>query len=230
VRARARSPRPRTARHPVRRHDGRTFLFSTREAGLGRTIFVSGPALLRHGFGRALCCEPEADNVPLLGANVALNRVANRVEVVEAAVSDLAGRASFGRGPETQHGRRTGIGSLHRSVAGTATVDVEVVTLGESLATRGISPREVGLLWIDAQGADGHVLRGGRALTDAGVPVVFALRSKQLREAGGVDPLLERLAGYSWSVDLRLPGAVPVPTEGLAERVQRTPNTDLLVF
>jgi FkbM family methyltransferase len=245
------------------------FLLPTREAGIGRRVFVSGrtpefaaleravailrehgrtvdgsvlldvganigtttvPALLRHGFGRAVCFEPEPDNVPLLAANVALNRLAGRAEVVDAAVADTAGRAAFGRGPETRLGRRTGVGGLHRKGTATPTVEVDVVTLDEELARRGITQADVGLLWIDAQGAEGHVLRGARVLTDARVPVVFALRSKKLRDAGGVEALLEGLAGYASSVDLREPAAAPVPVAELPERVRRKPNTDLLVF
>jgi FkbM family methyltransferase len=196
-------------------------------ANIGTTTI---PALLRHGYGRGLCFEPEPDNVPLLRANVALNRLADRVEVVDAAVADAAGRATFVRGPETRHGRRTGVGALNRTDAKIETVEVDVVTLDEELEKRDVTPDDVGLLWIDAQGGEGHVLRGAHNLTEARVPVVFALRSKKLREAGGVEPLLERLSDYASSVDLRDPAAALAPISELPERVRRKPNTDLLVL
>jgi FkbM family methyltransferase len=208
--------------------DGGGSLFLDVGANIGTTTV---PALLLHGYDRALCFEPDPDNATVLRANVALNRLSARVDVVEAAVSDTAGRAGFVRGPDTPLGRRTGVGSLHRPAQDEPAVEVDVVTLDESLARRGVEPSRVALLWIDAQGAEGHVLAGGRSLTDAGVPVVFALREHKLRKAGGVEPLLERLAGYGFYVDLREPGtATPVPAADLPERVGRKPNTDLLVF
>jgi FkbM family methyltransferase len=194
-------------------------------ANIGTTTL---PAVLRHGYGRAVCFEPEPENVPILTANAALNAVLDRVEIVEAAVSDRSDRVPFGRGPRTASGRRTGVGNLGRSDGEVLFVDV--VTLGEALSERGIDPTDVGLLWIDVQGHEGHVLAGARAIVDAGVPFVFALRHKKLRKAGGVDLLLESAAARRWMVDLRDADAEPEPAEGLSERVRRGPNTDILVF
>jgi len=46
------------------------------------------PALTRHGFARAVAVEPDPDNIRLLRVNVALNRLHERVTVIQAAVSD----------------------------------------------------------------------------------------------------------------------------------------------
>ncbi len=194
-------------------------------ANIGTTVV---PALLRHGYERAVCFEPETDNLPVLAANVALNGLAERVEIVNAAVSDVAGRGSFGRGPMTRLGRRTGVGSLSRSDGGT--VEIEIVTLDEALSSHGVASDRVGLLWIDAQGYEGHVLRGAPRLLATGVPLVFALRREKLKDAGGIEPLLAGTAGYRSFVDLRVPSAGAARIDALADRVRNGPNTDILVF
>jgi len=187
-------------------------------------------ALVRHGYTRALCYEPEPENVAILRANIALNGLTGSAEVIEAAVSDTPGRACFGRGPTTRAGRRTGVGSLGRSGGGGA-IEVEVVTIDDELGRLGIAPQDVGLLWIDAQGHEGHVLRGARRLLDGRrIPLVFALRPGKLSKAGGVEPLLEVTAGYEAFVDLRDPEQPKAPIAGLAGRVQRRPGTDILLF
>lgn len=174
-------------------------------ANIGTTTVA---ALVHHGFARALAIEPDPENVRLLETNVALNRLTGRVTVVEAAVSDTAGRAAFGRGAR-EGGCADGNGGLLQSAnPGRERLEVEVTTVDAQLARWGIESAEVGALWIDAQGHDTRVLAGSGALTALGVPVIFAYRPGKLEEAGldtiaTLKGLVEH--GYLWFVDLRHP-------------------------
>jgi FkbM family methyltransferase len=194
-------------------------------ANIGTTTV---PALLRHGYGRALCFEPDPDNAAVLAATLALNDLLGRAEVVRAAVSDVAGRASFGRGPLTRLGRRGGVGSLAR--ADGASIDVDVVTLDDALAARGSEPVDVGLVWVDTQGHEGHVLDGASRLVAAGVPLVLAIRPAKLRKTGGADRLLARIEGYETAVDLRDEASAPIAPDELRTRARKGAPTDVLLF
>lgn len=245
---------------------GGTYVVSTRDAGVGRAIFVTGtrpefpaleravrllrehglapegsvfldvganigtttvPALTEHGFGSALVFEPEPRNLALLKANVALNGIDDRVEIVAAALSDAPRRAAFARGPQTRGGRPSGTGSLDRR--SDEHVEVDVVTLDEELARRGVAPADVGLLWVDVQGHEGHVLAGGRRLLASHTPVVCALRRRKLARAGGRERLLRSLEGREWIADLREKDPRSRPADELESLVASGPTTDLLV-
>lgn len=194
-------------------------------ANIGTTTV---PALGRHGFGRALCFEPEPENLLVLAANVALNGLDTQVEVVAAAVSDAPGSAAFGRGPVTKAGRRAGVGSLSRRSDDRIAVDV--VTLDGALAERGIEPPDVGLVWIDAQGHEGHVLHGAQHLLAARIPTAVALRPGKLRSAGGTDLLLEAAAAFEAFVDLRTGETTLRPTGDLAGLLDARRATDILLL
>jgi hypothetical protein len=66
-----------------------------------------------------------------------------------------------------------------------------------------IDPGQVGLLWMDIQGHEGHALAGARMLVTRGVPVVFEFSPEHLQLAGGTDLLLDTVAEhYTHVVDL----------------------------
>jgi FkbM family methyltransferase len=202
-------------------------------ANIGTTAI---PAVSRHGFGRALAFEPDPENVRVLKANVALNGLDDRVEVVAAAVSNVEATLAFGRGVRTRRGWRAGAGSLDRAGRAEEVVDVAVVTLDGALARAGVEPDAVGLLWLDVQGHEAHALSGAPGLLERRPPAVVALRPRKLAKAASPRPLAELLAGYVSLVDLRDPalenGAEPVvrPAAALAELLAAGRATDVLVF
>jgi FkbM family methyltransferase len=211
--------------------DGRVFVDVG--ANIGTTTL---PALARYGFERAIAVEPEPENVRLLRANAALNRLDQRVVVVEAAVGSSPGRAAFRRGKQTRHGWRAGAGSLLKADR-SGGPEIEIVTVDGVLAELGVDPASVGLLWLDVQGYEGHALAGATGLIDAGVPVVFASRPRKLAKAGKLDELVERIAtGYTQVADLRPTAAVegwqpaPRPAIEIEGLLQARATTDILAF
>lgn len=150
-------------------------------------------ALASGDFARAVACEPVAANTWLLELNLVANGLADRVVICRAAVADCDGRAEL-----VVNERKSGASYVrtadrrprsHRTEF--SVVEVEQVAL-DSLARSGVlDPDDVGLLWMDAQGHEGHVLRGASLLTDRGVPVVLELSPALLSRSGGLDAVRE---------------------------------------
>lgn len=135
---------------------------------VGANIGTTTIPALRH-FAEAVAIEPAPENIDLLRANLALNRLDDRVRVIEAAASNRAGTVILRTTP-TKTGSHTVIEQLpaHKSVSH---ITVAATTLDE-LAGDAFDPDEVGLLWLDVQRHEGEVLDGARALVASGVPVV----------------------------------------------------------
>jgi FkbM family methyltransferase len=210
---------------------------------VGANIGTETVALLvRHGVKRVVAVEPDAENVRFLRANLALNGVEDRAEVHQIALSDTDGtlvleccednwgdhriRIAEPSGPELrEEGRRT-------------TAEVAARRL-DSLADA-IDLDDIDLVWMDAQGHEGHVLAGAERLVAAGTPIVTEYWPYGLRRAGTLDRFHALVAErYSVFVDLRDP-TVALDAAHVAQLADRyvakpgedpvLPYTDLLLL
>jgi FkbM family methyltransferase len=181
------------------RRDGRALLDVG--ANLGTTCI---PALQRYGFERAIAIEPAPENYRLLRANLCLNGLEELVRTFPLALSDAEGEAELVLNPINSGDHRT---ALPEREATGRRIRVPRTTV-DALAERGeIDPEAIGLLWIDAQGHEGHILAGARRLLGIGVPAVVELWPDELAANGGLDRYLDLLgAFYTHVVDLDEPG------------------------
>lgn len=97
-------------------------------------------------LGHVVCVEPSPENARLLRENLRRNGIA--AIVIEAAVGDRDGTASFVRARSANMGR-----------IGEGGEDVRVVSMGTVLAAVPAAVR-IGLLKIDIEGAEADILRG----------------------------------------------------------------------
>lgn len=197
-------------------------LFIDIGANIGTTTVC---ALSAHGFGSAVCCEPERENNQLLRANLALNDLDDRARTLQVAVSSRIGHSSFVvmeerrgaswvavdrgtvREAEADHAGLVAEwiaahpGEVPEAVAaeferlaqgeagsdeldparrvqltGMRVVDVELVTLDQLVEQGIIDAEHAGLLWIDAEGHEAHILQGARRLAARGVPIVSEIQ------------------------------------------------------
>jgi FkbM family methyltransferase len=110
---------------------------------------------------RVLAFEPNANARGMLSANLALNRVEDRVEVLPFALADFSGPARFTTDLESSNHLQT-----------TPEANCEVVEVRELDAL--VKPaRQVTLVKIDAEGFDEAVLRGARGTLERERPVVI---------------------------------------------------------
>jgi FkbM family methyltransferase len=196
------------------------------------------PAVAHQGFRRAVAIEPDPYHLPLLRANVSLNRLDERVTVIAAAVSETSRqRQSFAQGSRKADVYFWMKGRLTDERSSKPVVSVETITL-DGLAEAGIvDPATAGMLWFDCAGCQEHALRAASVFLKLRIPLVFPLRPKQFRQP---TPLLAQLrATYEHVIDLRSPRLVgPIsawtptfrPVEDLAVLPEAKRLTDVLVF
>ena len=185
-------------------------------ANIGTTTIT---ALVHHGFGTALCLEPEQTNVRVLRANLALNGLERHARVLPVAASDTSGKSEL-----FVSTRNSGAHALHmpdeaeRLEQDWHPVGVETLSLDFLVARGLLDPADVGLLWMDAQGHEGHILRGAERLGEAGVPVVFEYYPGMLERAGSIAYVNAFAAAhYSEFVDLRDGHSETVQPRSVAE-------------
>jgi FkbM family methyltransferase len=173
---------------------------------------------LRHlGFGKAVAIEPGIENMRLLRLSALGNGIDGSIRTVRAAMSDTVGVAGLDV---------AGVGSEYHHLSAQADDDLRqlvTTTTLDALVDEGvIVPEEVGLVWMDIEGFEGHALRGGSAVLRHGLPLVMELCPQKLGAAGTLD-LLPTLVQehYTWALDIRKPRdeAAAVPVSALPELI-----------
>ena len=193
---------------------------------VGAYLGTATLAALRSGFSSAVAVEPEPDTARLLRANVALNGADDHVRIVAAALSNRTGTADLDLGPGSKGKARVVAGS--EDTARGETVEVTLTSLDQL----GIDPAEIGLLWLDVEGHEVHVLEGAPRTLAASPPLVMELYPRLLARAGSLDRLVPLLGRHYTHVgDLRT-GDQPRPVGELGDLVDgyADGHTDLLLF
>lgn len=171
-------------------------------ANIGTTTV---PALLTHGFGSAVAVEPEPENLRVLRLNMLLNGVEDQVKVLPAAVSDEVGQSNLvvdhSRGGK--HWIVTDDGTRKPKDASPTILQVESVTLDHLVETGTIDPGATGMLWMDAEAHEGHILRGASSLLTRGVPLVLEWNPGNLVRQGDLEMILKAVGeNYTHFTDM----------------------------
>ena len=213
---------------------GRTFVDVG--ANIGTTTI---PALLRYGATDALAFEPAPDSFRLLECNLVLNGVSSRVQALQMALSDVTATATlelsdvWGDRRVRMDGHDRGEDALGE--AAWPTTEVRTARFDDLAAELGVDLDRIGLVWIDTQGHEAHVLAGAPSVLERGVPVVAEYWPYGLRRAGGLDRLHTVAASaYRSFIDVRAPGSAMRPVSELPELAAAYPGpydyTDLLLL
>lgn len=120
--------------------------------------------------GRVVACEPEPFNRELLTRNLQEHGLADRVDVAACALADQAGSMRLHRDP-----RFAGVHSLSAAnltaPESDSPVDVPVLTLDDLVERHRLDC--VDLVKIDAQGAEGWILRGAARTLSSNRPIAL---------------------------------------------------------
>jgi FkbM family methyltransferase len=158
---------------------------------IGANVGTVCIALARRGaFAQALAVEPAPDSFRHLVKNVARNRLGDAIRCVNAALSATNGTAELELSTNSGDHRVRVAGPLAAEEYHEHTrplIRVPLRRLDDLLDEHGIARAQVGLLWMDVQGHEQHVLEGAPKLLAGGVPVVVELWPYGLRRAG-VEP------------------------------------------
>ena len=213
-------------------------------ANIGTTTI---PALVSHGFASAVAIEPEPENLRVLRLNVVLNDIQDRVRALPVAVSNQPGHSSLvvhqARGGK--HWIATDESKLSRKkVEPEDVMMVETVTLDYLVDGGVIAPRRTGLLWMDAEAHEGHILEGASSLLEHGPPLVLEFNPAHLDRAGDRE-LLQRALEDSYThfvgmhrehdraegdFPLRPVAELPAFAENFLGKDRRSGKTDILVL
>jgi FkbM family methyltransferase len=176
---------------------GRRILRRRLMIDVGANIGTVCITMVRSGaFAEALAFEPEPRNFGLLVKNVQANGLAASIRCFNMALSSSngVGAIELSRNNSGDHRLRAGIPLDPRgryNETARETMVVAVRRLDDVTTEAGLDPRDVGLLWMDVQGAEKHVLEGAGRLVKVGVPVIAEFWPYGLARAG-VSP-----AGYA---------------------------------
>jgi FkbM family methyltransferase len=162
-------------------------------ANIGTTTI---PAVLAHGFGSAVAIEPEPENLRVLRLNTLLNDLEDRITVLPVAASNSIGESELvvNRTRGGKHWIATDPSKLRRTRPHTAILKVETVTLDHLVETGVIDAQGTGLLWMDAEAHEGHILEGASSLLARGTPLVLEWNPVILDRVGDRDKLQRAVA------------------------------------
>jgi FkbM family methyltransferase len=213
-------------------------------ANIGTTTI---PAVLAHGFAKAVAIEPEPENVRVLRLNVILNDLEDRVTVLPVAASNAVGSSELvvNRSRGGKHWIATDRSKLKRKdVMEHDVVSVETVTLDHLVESGVIEAERTGLLWMDAEAHEGHILLGAGSLLARGTPLVLEWNPVILDRVGdrgqferSVAESYTHFAGMHRSPDpgeanfpLQTVDQLPAYAERFLDRSTGLTKTDILVL
>jgi FkbM family methyltransferase len=224
-----------TSRRPLLA--GRTFIDVG--ANIGTTTI---PALKVFGAADAVAIEPGLQNYKLLRCNVIANDIEDRVRTLRAALSDSTGLGELeldeDNGGDHRIRVRTDIqdGLFRESTRRTA--QVPLLRFDDMVRDGQVDLERVGMVWMDVQGHEAHVLSGALLLLASEIPVATEYWPYGLRRAGGLEKFHELLARHYRTVvdireSLRGTGVVELPAtdvSALEGRYDGATYTDLLLL
>lgn len=180
-------------------------------------------ALQAGRFARAVAFEPDPRNARVLAMNLEINGFAGIARVVQKAAGSSAGNASL-----HLHPRNTGAHTIGAppSMDGRDRIEVPIVRVGDELKSLGVQPAQVGLVWVDVEGYEAHVLEGLASLIAESVPIVFEF-TPSLYNLDTRRRLVDMLADR-YTVIHSLGRRDPVTP--ISELISREHTDDLLVF
>ncbi len=209
---------------------GTTTLRGMTALEVGANIGTETVSLLsHHGVERVIAFEPDAENARLLRANLALNGLDRRAEVHEIALSDIDARLLLERSADNCGDHRIRVPETNGpdlfNESDRSTIEVHARCIDSLVESGELDLEAVGLVWMDAQGHEGHVLAGARHLIAAGIPVLTEYWPYGLNRAGGLARFHTAVAeGYATVIDLRTGSEEPptvLPASGVAQLADR---------
>lgn len=211
-------------------------------ANIGTTCI---PVVQQYGFARAFAFEPAPRSFALLQQNIAANGLREIIRAFPVALSSENAEVDFELDPQNPGDHRVRVNASgpetlpeRQQESRRHVVTVAARTFDSFVAEGVLRPEELGVVWMDAQGHEGHILAGAQTLLQSPAPVLLEFWPYGLRRAGGLELLEEIIARhYTHFVDVRVaePGGrdVLTPTSEigcLKKKYRDTAYTDVLLL
>jgi len=206
---------------------------------VGANIGTTSIPMARDGNCRVLAIEPVAELFERLRRNVAANRLSDRIALARKAVLGAPQRVRMhlDRGNRGASFVRRDGAALTSGAGTTESEVVEAETLMATIASAGLRPESIALVWADVQGCEGDVIESGAALWADGVPLWAEIEPHSLQRQGSLQGFAPLAAAhfdrFIESRDLLASGidaaARPIAELGdLIRRIAPQENTDVL--
>lgn len=172
------------------------------------------PSVRYEYFSSVIAFEPDPLNAKLLRANLALNDVQHIVTVYELALSDqniIRGMylSKHNHGAHAIFSRESRLEShaLNRGEKDWAEIKVECQRFDDFANDHGIQIEDIGLVFMDIEGYEGHFLEGAQDLLRQRIPIITEVFSYFLYRAGGMGKFVSNALKYfSKFTDCSFPG------------------------
>lgn len=154
-------------------------------------------AMKLNKLSKIIAFEPVPDNVRLIKANLALNGFDSSVIVEPFAISDHEGEeemilSSHNLGDNRIKRNAVGAGQGLFNESEWNKTKVQTICLDSYCKQHNIDSEEISIIWIDAQGFEGYILKGAeQLLSKKAFPVLIEFWPKALQESGCFDLLCE---------------------------------------
>jgi FkbM family methyltransferase len=209
---------------PARESGGVWYYVSTKDYGLSRIVFATGSyeqdimdhtiALAETHVGRSplldgrIFLDIGAENYKFLRCNLIANEVDDRVQTLQVALSEREGTGTLEVAEESWGDHRVRMKSglpdgVYRESTRRVT-PVRLMSFDDMAREISLDLSRVGIVWMDVQGHEGHVLAGAKSLLASETPLAIEYWPYGLRRADGLDMLHRLIAdNYRTVVDVR---------------------------
>ncbi|NVN91139.1 MAG: FkbM family methyltransferase [Desulfuromonadales bacterium] len=160
---------------------------------IGANIGLISIGLILSGeIDRALAIEPEPHNFGLLTKNIVQNNLTEQMLCIQMAVGDKESILNLELSTQNPGDHRirvapTSDASEHLGESGRQTIQVKSLPLLQIMERSDVKNFGASLpsfMWIDVQGYEGYVFRGGRSLLEKGLPTVSEIWPYGILRAG----------------------------------------------
>lgn len=146
--------------------------------------------MLSGKFERAICIEPDPRNFNLLKQNLELNDFSDVVAAFQYAAGDREGSINLYFGDDN-----FGASTVIKPRKATRSVSVQLRRVDSIMAEAGIGPDDIGLVWMDIEGAEPEALDSMAELTKRRVPILMEY-SPQRYGAAKVRKIIDLAGNY----------------------------------
>jgi FkbM family methyltransferase len=175
---------------------------------VGANIGVINIGLVLKGIiNRAIAIEPEPVNYGFLKRNIEQNSISNRVLCLQAAVGDKSAMLTMELSQDNYGDHRIRVDRKNLtqerlSESARKTMNVRCLTLPEIMELPEVKAYGVlapSLVWIDVQGYEGYVFKGGMNLLSKGLPTVSEIWPYGILRAGMALEEFNKIVASIWT-------------------------------
>lgn len=197
------------------------------EVGANIGYFLLQAADLLGDTAQIYAFEPGENNIEQLRRNVCINGFSEQVDIIQSAVGDETGTTQF---------RIRAAGNKNQVVdtdTGPDVVDVDLITLDRFAESRGLTPEDIDIVRMDAQGYEYNILQGMETLLRDSNNLLLFVEVHPSMLGDDLDAMIKKLNAHDFEIVSASGGwwftERPYQMQSLNELSQYTRSVELLL-